>query len=35
MIIKHFETNKINLDNHKFILLYGQNEGQKESLEIF
>ena len=30
MIIKHFETDKINLDHHKFILLYGQNEGQKK-----
>jgi len=32
MIIKHFEISKINLKNHKFILLYGQNEGQKKEV---
>ena len=32
MIIKNFETNKINLDQHKFILLYGQNEGHKKEI---
>ena len=29
MIIKSFETNKINLKLHKNILLYGKNEGAK------
>ena len=29
MIIKSFETNKIELDKNKFILLYGQNSGLK------
>ena len=29
MIIKSFETNKIELDKNKFILLYGQNNGFK------
>ena len=29
MIIKSFETNKIELDKNKFILLYGQNNGLK------
>ncbi len=32
MIIKNFETNKINLDQHRFILLYGQNEGHKKEI---
>ena len=32
MIIKNFETNKINLDQNKFILLYGQNEGHKKEI---
>ena len=30
MIIKSFETNKINLKIHKNILLYGKNEGAKD-----
>ncbi len=29
MILKSYEINKINLDNHKIILLYGKNEGHK------
>ena len=34
MIIKSFETNKIELDKNKFILLYGQNSGlKKETLK--
>ncbi len=35
MIIKSYEINKINLDNHKFILFYGKNEGHKnESIKV-
>ena len=34
MILKSFETNKINLKNNKYILFYGKNEGAK-SEEIF
>jgi DNA polymerase III subunit delta len=30
MIIKSFEINKIKLNNHKFYLFYGDNEGLKE-----
>ena len=30
MIIKSFELNKIKLNNHKFYLFYGDNEGSKE-----
>ena len=30
MIIKSFELNKLKLNNHKFYLLYGDNEGSKE-----
>ena len=30
MIIKSFELNKIKLNNHKFYLFYGDNEGLKE-----
>ena len=30
MIIKSFELDKLKLDNHKFYLLYGDNEGSKE-----
>ena len=30
MILKSFELNKFKLDNHKFYLLYGDNEGLKE-----
>ena len=29
MILKYYETNKINLDHNKFILFYGKNEGLK------
>ena len=32
MIIKHFETHRINLKLNKFILLYGKNEGLKNQL---
>ena len=36
MIIKFFETNKINIENTKKILLYGKNEGLKnEVIENF
>ncbi len=35
MILKSYEINKINIDNHKIILLYGKNEGHKnESIRI-
>ena len=30
MIIKSFELNKIKLNNHKFYLFYGDNDGLKE-----
>ena len=30
MIIKSYETNKINIENNPFILLYGKNEGLKK-----
>jgi len=30
MIIKSFELNKLKLNNHKFYLFYGDNEGSKE-----
>ena len=30
MIIKLFELNKINVENYKFYLFYGDNEGLKE-----
>ena len=30
MILKSFELNKFKLDNHKFYLFYGDNEGLKE-----
>ena len=32
MIIKFFETNKINLNHAKLILLYGKNEGLKNQI---
>ena len=32
MIIKSFETNKINIDKDKIILMYGKNEGLKKQL---
>ncbi len=36
MIIKFFETKKINIENTKKILLYGKNEGLKsEVIEEF
>ena len=30
MILKAFESKKINLDTNKIVLFYGQNEGHKE-----
>ena len=30
MIIKNYETNKINFETNKFFLLYGTNEGSKK-----
>ena len=30
MIIKSFELNKKKLDNYKYFLFYGENEGYKE-----
>ena len=30
MIIKSFELNKVKLNNYKFYLFYGDNEGQKD-----
>ena len=32
MIVKSFELNKIKLNNHKFYLFYGNNEGLKEEV---
>jgi DNA polymerase-3 subunit delta len=32
MIVKSFELSKIKLNNHKFYLLYGDNEGLKEEI---
>ncbi|MEL0246916.1 MAG: hypothetical protein VW954_06875 [Alphaproteobacteria bacterium] len=32
MIIKSFETNKINIDKNNIILMYGKNEGLKKQL---
>ena len=32
MIIKHFETHRVNLKLNKFILLYGKNEGLKNEI---
>ena len=32
MIIKYYETNKINLDKNKFLLFYGKNEGFKAEI---
>jgi len=32
VIVKHFETHKINLKLNKFILLYGKNEGLKNEI---
>ena len=35
MILKSYEINKINIDDHKIILLYGKNEGHKnESIRV-
>ena len=30
MILKSYETKKINLDKNKFLLFYGKNEGAKK-----
>ena len=32
MILKSFELNKIKLNNYKFYLFYGDNEGLKEEI---
>ena len=32
MILKSFEINKIKLNNHKFYLFYGVNDGLKEEI---
>ena len=32
MIIKSFETNKINIDKNNIILMYGKNEGLKKQI---
>ena len=32
MILKSYETNKKNIQNYRFFLLYGDNEGLKEEL---
>ena len=32
MILKSFEINKIKLNNHKFYLFYGDNDGFKEEI---
>ena len=32
MILKSFELNKIKLNNHKFYLFYGNNDGLKEEI---
>ena len=32
MILKSFELNKLNLNNYKFYLFYGDNEGFKEEI---
>ena len=32
MILKSYETNKKNIENYSFFLLYGDNEGLKEEL---
>jgi len=34
MIIKSFETHKINLNKNQFLLLYGKNEGFKNQIKI-
>ena len=34
MIIKSYETNKIDFDQNKLILLYGKNEGLKNEVTI-
>ena len=34
MIVKSYETNKINIDKNPFILLYGKNEGLKNQTKI-
>ena len=35
MIYKHFETQKINFNLNRIILLYGKNEGLKKEGEYF
>ncbi len=32
MIIKSFETNKLNIEKNKFFLFYGENEGFKNEI---
>ena len=32
MILKSFELNKLNLNNHNFYLFYGDNDGLKEEI---
>ena len=32
MILKSFELNKLNLNNHNFYLFYGDNEGFKDEV---
>ena len=32
MILKSYETNKKNIGNYRFFLLYGDNEGLKQEL---
>ena len=34
MIIKSYETDKINIKNNPFILLYGENEGLKNQIKL-
>ena len=34
MIIKSFETNKIDLNKNRFILFYGRNEGLKNQIKV-
>ena len=33
MIIKSYETHKIDLNKNRFILIYGKNEGLKEEIK--
>ena len=35
MILKYYETNKINLNYNKIVLFYGKNEGlKKENIKL-